>query len=246
MRQRQQHRRRSRQRRFATAAAAGLAVIAGGLGPLLGTGPQPGDHAPMAICAVDGTTLRADVDADGHLDEILYRKRAGAGSVVFRSGDHRTAVSVADARGFWPKLRGAPKEDMATRGAFGDFDGDGYLDLALFYSQDDVGDSPRDSMLVHEVHYGPLARDLTGPRTGTIRMGSPAFVFGVWVTDTDHDGRAELQVLQSSGDGVAVRHVGRQHGGGISVSDEEADTYAGADWPEAELGRIGFPVCAAR
>lgn len=199
----------------------------------------------MAICAVDGTTLRADVDADGHLDEIVYRKRAGAGSVVFRSGDHRTAVSVADARGFWPKLRGAPKEDMATRGAFGDFDGDGYLDLALFYSQDDVGDSPRDSMLVHEVHYGPLARDLTGSRTGTIRMGSPAFVFGVWVTDTDHDGRAELQVLQSSGDGVAVRHVGRQHDGGISVSDEEADTYAGADWPEAELGRIGFPACAA-
>lgn len=246
MRQRQQRRRRSRQRRFATAAAAGLAVIAGGLWPLLGAGPQPGDHAPMAICAVDGTTLRADVDADGRLDEILYRKGEGAGSVVFRGGDHRTTVSVGDARGFWRKLRGAPKEDMATRGAFGDFDGDGYLDLALFYSQGDEGDNQRHSMLAHEVHYGPLARDLTGDRTGTIRMRSPAFVFGVWVTDTDHDGRAELQVVQSSGDGVAVRHVGRQHGGGISVSDEETDTYAGAYWPDAELGRIDFPVCAAR
>ncbi|MEK8143787.1 hypothetical protein NKH18_22725 [Streptomyces sp. M10(2022)] len=152
---------------------------------------------------------------------------------------------MGDARGFWQKLRGVPKEDMATRGTFGDFDGDGYLDLALFYSQRDEGDMPRDSMLAHEVHYGPLARDLTSDRTGTIRMGSPAFVFGVWVTDTDRDGRVELQVLQSSGDGVAVRHVGRQSDSGISVSGEEADSYAGADWPETELAQADFRACAA-
>ncbi|MFE9779890.1 hypothetical protein ACFYPA_17195 [Streptomyces sp. NPDC005775] len=246
LRQRRERRQRTRRRRFATAAAAGLAVIAGGLWPLLGTGPQPGDHAPMAICASDRTTLRADVDADGQLDEVRYQDEAGAGSVVFRGDDGRTPVSVGEARGFWKKLRGVWKEDMATRGAFGDFDGDGYLDLALFYSQDDMGDSPRGNMLVHEVRYGPLARDLSSDRTGTIRMGSPAFVFGAWVTDTDHDGRAELQVLQSSGDGMAARHIGRQHSGGISVGDEEADFYAGADWPDAELGRLDFRACASR
>lgn len=245
LRERRQRRQRARRRRFATAAAAGLAVTTGGVWPLLGTGPQPGDHAPMAICASDSTTLRADVDADGQLDEIRYRGDEGAGSVVFRRDDDRTTVSVGEARGFWKKLRGALKEDMATRGTFGDFDGDGYLDLALFYSQDDVGDNPRDNMLVHEVRYGPLARDLSSDRTGTIRMGSPTFVFGAWVTDTDHDGRAELQVVQSGGDGTAARHTGRQQGGGISVSDEEADFYAGADWPEAELGRADFRACAA-
>lgn len=200
----------------------------------------------MAICASDGTTLRADVDADGQWDEIHYQDDEGAGSVVFRSGDDRISVGVGEARGFWKKLRGALKEDMVTRGAFGDFDGDGYLDLALFYSRRDAGDNPQDNMLVHEVHYGPLARDLGSHRTGAIRMGSPAFVHGAWVTDTDHDGRAELQVLQSGGDGTAARHSGRQQGGGISVSDGEADFYAGADWPEAELGRVGLRACAAR
>ncbi|MFD0024401.1 hypothetical protein [Streptomyces sp. NPDC058382] len=201
----------------------------------------------MAICAFGTTTLRADVDADGRLDEIRDLNRDGAGSVAFQRGDHRTAtVGVGAALGFWQKLRGAPKDGMATRGTFGDFDGDGYLDLALFYSQRDSGDSPRDNMLVHEVRHGPLARDLSSDRTATIRMGQSAFVFGVWVTDTDHDGRSELQVLQSAGDGMAARHIGRQSGSGISVSGEEADTYAGSDWPEAELGPLGFPVCAAR
>lgn len=243
MRQRQQRRRLSRRRRFATGAGAGLAVVVGGLWPLLGTGPEPGDHAPVSVCASDSSTLRADVDADGRLDEIRDQNRNAAGSVVFRSDEHRTTVGVGDARGFWQKLRGALKEDMATRAAFGDFDGDGYLDLALFYSQDDEGDSPRDSMLVHEVRYGPLARDLSSDRTGTIRIGTPAFVSGVWVTDTDHDGRSELQVLQSGGDGMVARHVGRQHGGGISVGGEE---FHGPDQPETELGRLAFPACAAR
>ncbi|WP_222724070.1 hypothetical protein [Streptomyces sp. OR43] len=243
LRERQRRRRRSRRRRFATGAGAGLAVLAGGLWPLLGAGPQPGGHAPLPICAADSTTLRADVDADGHLDEIRDQNRNASGSVVFRKDGDRTTVGVGDARGFWPKLRGALKEDMATRGAFGDFDGDGYLDLALFYSQDDEGDSPRDSMLVHEVRYGPLARDLSSDRTGTIRTGSPAFVSGVWVTDSDHDGRSELQVLQSGGDGMIARHIGRQDDGGVSVGGEE---FRGSDRPETELGRLAFRACAAR
>lgn len=246
LRRRRERRRRTRRRRFATAAAAALAVIAGGLWPLLGAGPQPGDHAPMTICASDSTTVRADVDADGQLDEIRYRDGEGAASVVFRRGDDRTSVSVGEARGFWKKLRGVWKEDMATRGALGDFDGDGYLDLALFYSQEDMGDSPRDNMLVHEVHYGPLARDLSSDRTGAIRMGSPAYVFGAWVTDTDHDGRAELQVIQSDGDGMASSHVGRQYSGGISVSEERSASYAGAEWPDAELRRADFRATECR
>ncbi|MFE9819545.1 hypothetical protein [Streptomyces sp. NPDC005773] len=243
LRERRQRRQRSRRRRLATAAAAGLAVLAGGLWPLLGSGPQPGGHAPMAICASDSTTLRADVDADGQLDEIRDQNRNASGSVVLRRDGHRTTVGVGDARGFWKRLRGALKEDMVTRGAFGDFDGDGYLDLALFHSQRDVGDSTRDGMLVHEVRYGPLARDLGSDRTGTIRTGSQAFVSGVWVTDTDRDGRSELQVLQSGGDGMIARHVGRQDDGGISVGGEE---FRGPDRPETELGRLAFPACAAR
>lgn len=239
-------RQRTRRRRLATATGAGLVVIAESIWLLLGTGPKPGDHAPMAICAVDNSTLRADVDADGQLDEIHDPYGDGTSSVVFQRDDHRTTVSVGDARGFWQKLRGASKEDMETRGTFGDFDGDGYLDLALFYSQRDEGDTPRDNMVVHEVHYGPLARDLSSDRTGTIRMKHSTFVYGVRATDTNHDGRAELQVFQSGGDGSVSRYIGRQYGGGVSVSHEETDFYGVSDWPELKLGWLDFGACADR
>ncbi|MEU8706054.1 hypothetical protein [Streptomyces sp. NPDC048565] len=230
-----------RRRRWGVAAAgSGLVVIAGGVWLMAGDVPGPGGHEPMAICAVDSGTLRADVDADGRLDEILDPDRDGTGSVVFRSGDDRTTVGVDTARGFWQKLRGMPRADMKTRGTFGDFDGDGYLDLALFYSQEDEGDSLRENMVAHEVHYGPLARDLSSDRTGTIRMPNSAFVSGVRATDADHDGRAELQVLQSTGDGVVVRRVGRQHDGGVSVSREESDSYGNGDWHGFKSGWLDF------
>ncbi|MER5555840.1 hypothetical protein ABT001_29935 [Streptomyces sp. NPDC002793] len=234
-----------RRRRLAAASGAGLVAIAFGTWLLLGIGPEPGGHAPMTICAVNSASLRADVDADGHLDEIHDQDRDGTGSVVFRRGDHRTTVGVGEARGFWQKLRGALKEDMETRGTFGDFDGDGYADLALFYSQDDVGDSPRDGMVVHEVRYGPLARDLSSERTATIRMPISTFVYGARATDTDHDGRAELQVFQSVGDGGVSRYVGRQEGGGVSVSPGEADFYGVPEWPASELGWLDFGACRA-
>lgn len=197
----------------------------------------------MTICATDRGTLRADVDADGHLDDVRDPARDGTGSVVFRRGGRRTTVGVGEARGFWQRLRGVPKQDMATRGTFGDFDGDGYLDLALFYSQRDDGDIPRDGMVVHEVHYGPLARDLSSGRTGTIRLDTSTFVYGVRATDSDHDGRAELQVFQSSGDGSVSRYVGRQDGGGVSVDGKERGFYGVPEWPGLGLGWLDFGVC---
>ncbi|MCX4509291.1 hypothetical protein OHA27_03030 [Streptomyces sp. NBC_01619] len=239
-------RQRTRRRRLATTTGAGLVVIAGGMWLLLGTGPKPGDHAPMVICALDRTILRADIDADGQLDEIHDQDRDGTSSVVFQRDDQRTTVSVGDARGLWQKLRGVPQEDMETRGTFGDFDGDGYLDLALFYSQRNKGDASRENMVVHEVRYGPLARDLSSDRTGTIRMRKSTFVYGVRATDSDHDGRAELQVFQSSGDGTVSRYIGRQDGGGVSVSHERTDFYGVADWPDLKLGWLDFGACAGR
>lgn len=235
-----------RRRKRATATGAGLVVIAGVAWLLLSIGPEPGDHAPMAICAVDSKSLRADVDADGQLDEIHDQDRNGTGSVVFHRDGHRTTVGVGDARSFWQKLRGAPLEDMETRGTFGDFDGDGYLDLALFYSQEDEGDTPRHNMVVHEVRYGPLARDLSSDRTGTIRVGVSAMVFAVRATDTDQDGRAELQVVQSGGDGTAYRNVGRQDGDGVSVSSEHTDSDGWSGWSGPKLGWLDFGACADR
>ncbi|MER5439865.1 hypothetical protein [Streptomyces sp. NPDC002790] len=165
----------------------------------------------------------------------------GVSSVVFSDGDK---ADVGDVRGTWAKLRGAILEDMTTRGSVGDFDGDGYVDLAVFYSQDGIGDSPREAMLVHEVHYGPLARDLTSERTGNIRIGSKTFVDGVRASDQDHDGRAELLIVQSMGDGTSEMRTGVQKDGGISVadkvSDEQTDSTTEGSWPHNAHGWRDF------
>ncbi|MPY34698.1 hypothetical protein FNH09_26705 [Streptomyces adustus] len=225
---------RTRRQRRATA----LVVLAGGIWLQQAIEPVPGDHAPMAICSADGSTLRADVDADGHLDEI----NKSTGSVVFQRDDHR---SVDDAVGFWQMLGGLWK-DMKTRGAFGDFDGDGYLDLAVFYSQENTGDEPEDNMVVHEVRYGPLARDLSSGRIGTIRMWSSSFVYEARAIDANHDGRAELEVFQSGGDGAVYSVIGRQDRGGVSVSREETGQYGEWDFPSYDPDALGYGACADR
>ena len=249
---------RSRRERLVRGLVRALAVVLVLAGAAWGVSaafaPQgPGDHAPMAICTtLDISVMRADVDGDGHLDEINDPDHDGVTSVVFSDGDK---ADVGDARGTWAKLRGITLDDMATRGTIGDFDGDGHVDLALFYSQADIGDSPRDAMLVHEVHYGPLARDLTSERIGNIRIRSKTFVDGVRASDQDHDGRAELQILQSTGDGTSGLRTGVQKDGGISVdakrSDKQSDkqykeetrfTNAGR-WPPTAHGWQDFKDC---
>ncbi|MEB3962661.1 hypothetical protein OKJ48_20750 [Streptomyces kunmingensis] len=235
-------RRRERRRRYTAIASAALAVI-GVVGWQLSVmGPKPGSHAPMEICALNNTTLRADVDADGHQDEIYDKTREGDPLVVFKGGD---TVRVEKARGRWQKFRGLWSDDMETRGTFGDFDGDGYVDLALFYSQHDTGDSPEDNMITHEVHYGPLATDLSSARTGTIRMPYGSFVSGVRATDVNHDGRAELQIFQSTGDGTEGHYVGRQDGDGISaaVFDQESGGYTTGGWHRLKLDWLDLGTC---
>ncbi|WP_245979444.1 hypothetical protein [Streptomyces diacarni] len=200
-------------------------------------GPEPGSHAPMEICALNNTTLRAD----GHQDEIYDKTREGDPLVTFGGGD---TVRVEKARGRWQKFRGVWSDEMETRGTFGDFDGDGYIDLALFYSQHDTGDSPADNMITHEVHYGPLATDLSSARTGTIRMSYGSFVSGVRATDVNHDGRAELHIFQSTGDGTERHYVGRQDGDDISAGlDQAIGGYTTGGWHRLKLGWLDLGTC---
>ncbi|NYV78050.1 hypothetical protein, partial [Streptomyces sp. UH6] len=189
----------------------------------------------------DGRAAVLFADAGGEGDG-----EGGEGDGAGGQGGGYTRVTVDEARGLWQKLRGALREGMATRGTFGDFDGDGYLDLALFSSRRDSGDSTNSVMPAHEVRYGPLARDLSGSRTGPIRMPSRSFVEGVRTADADHDGRAELQVFQSGGDGTLSRYVGRQEDGGVSVSRREVAGYAGDDdWRLPATGWRDFGVCGS-
>jgi hypothetical protein len=191
-----------------------------------------------------GISLIADVNADGQLDEIHDRNRNGQATVVFGRAGDRTEVKVGEARSLWQKIRSSLVPDMETRGAFGDFDGDGYLDLALFHSQEDDGDTPRHNLHVHEVHYGPLARDLSGSRTGTVRIKGEGFVYAVRATDENHDRRAELQVFQSVGDGGIAQYVGRQERGGVTLSEDPVDFYGLGDLDDLQSGWRDFGICA--
>ncbi|MFE0370192.1 FG-GAP repeat domain-containing protein [Streptomyces tendae] len=229
-------------RRLVIGAGAALAAVATTLA--LCSGPEPGDHAPTVVCSDTGnTSLTADVDADGRLDEIHDPDRSGEGSVLFSRADDRVEVGVGEALGVWQKARGLLTSDLETRGTFGDFDGDGYLDLALFRSQEDSGDSPRSNLLVHEVRYGPLARDLSGSRSGTVRVRVSFFVAAVRATDEDRDGRAELHVFQSAGDGGYTEYVGRQEDGGLTLSEAGTGYYGHGDWDELQPGWSDFGTC---
>lgn len=228
--------------RLVIGAGAALTVVATTVA--LCSGPEPGDHAPTVVCSDTGnTSLTADVDADGRLDEIRDPDRSGQGSVLFGRADERVEVGVGEALGVWQKARGLLTSDLETRGTFGDFDGDGYLDLALFRSQEDSGDSPRSNLLVHEVRYGPLARDLSGSRSGTIRVRVSFFVAAVRATDEDQDGRAELHVFQSAGDGGYTEYVGRQQDGGLTLSEAGTGYYGKGDWDELQPGWSDFGTC---
>ncbi|MFE1585333.1 hypothetical protein ACFW6Q_06510 [Streptomyces sp. NPDC058737] len=229
-------------RRFVIGTGAALAAVATTL--VLSSGPEPGDHAPTVVCSdTDNSSLTADVDADGRLDAIHDPDRSGQGSVLFSRAGDRVEVGVGEALGVWQKVRGLMTSDLETRGTFGDFDGDGYLDLALFRSQQDIGDSPRSNLLVHEVRYGPLARDLSGSRSGTIRVQVSFFVAAVRATDQDQDGRAELHVFQSAGDGGYVEYVGRQQDGGLTLSAADTGYYERGDWDDLQPGWSDFGTC---
>lgn len=229
-------------RRLVIGTGAALAAVATTLA--LCSGPEPGDHAPAVVCSdTDNTSLTADVDADGRLDEIHDPDRSGKGSVLFSRADDRIEVGVGEALGVWQKVRGLLTSDLETRGTFGDFDGDGYLDLALFRSREDIGDNPRSNLLVHEVRYGPLARDLSGSRSGTIRVEVSFFVAAVRATDEDQDGRAELHVFQSAGDGGYREYIGRQKDGGVPLSEADTGYYGHGDWDELQRGWSDFGTC---
>ncbi|MDI6520337.1 hypothetical protein QMA61_29605 [Streptomyces coelicoflavus] len=198
----------------------------------------------MVCSDADGTTLTADIDADGYLDEVRDPGRSGDATVVFSKATTASEVSVGEGRTRWQKAWSALFPDMETRGAFGDFDDDGYVDVALFHSQEDEGDHNRDNVTVHEVRHGPLARDLSGGRTTDIRMRGGGFVYAARATDENGDGRAELHVFQSSGDGAVQQYTGRYEGEGVILSPAEGGFYGRSDVDELELGWQYFGICA--
>ncbi|MEU5834354.1 VCBS repeat-containing protein [Streptomyces diacarni] len=175
-----------------------------------------GDHSPVPACAdADGTVLYADIDADGLRDKISDPGREGEHlSVTFGGPRSGSPVTASEARTWYQTLYTSRFDGARTMGTVGDFDGDGYPDLVLLSSLPDQGDIPQESMPIHEVRYGPLARDLRSSRTHKLSM-PPGEVYGMRAGDIDGDGRDELSVWSSSGDGMISPRVAEQNGEGV-------------------------------
>ncbi len=204
--------------------------------------PGPGDHGPLPVCAnSEGTVLHADVNGDGHLDEVRDPDREGV--ITVEGGGDSWEADLDDALA---RLGYAGSEDpeREARGTLGDFDGDGYVDLALFFAAPHLGDDPVEDMPVHEVHFGPLAQDLTSERVGPLRIDFKGFVYGVRAADPDGDGRAELQVFQTEGDGAVDHHVGHYRDDGVTVDGESVDSHDRSSWQGTERGWGDFEVCS--
>ena len=196
-----------------------------------------------ASAAVAGAAMPYDFDGDGYADltvgvpfeDLRGVKNAGAVQVLFGSPAGPTARDQAWHQGS-KGVKGAPErgDRFGSVLASGDFDADGYADLAVGIPNEDVG-SVRDAGVVQVLYGGP--RGLTA-RDQVWHPGKPGVPgrneaynnFGAKLAsgDFDADGYADLVV----GSPVVVLRGGR---GGLSAS-------AAQSWRRSPGDILGQPA----
>ncbi|MZD05254.1 VCBS repeat-containing protein [Streptomyces sp. SID5785] len=208
-------------RTSAALAAFASAVLLAGCGG--GSSDDTAGAAAERPCATDGgTVLRADVDGDGRTDTVTDPGRDSS----------RTTVAFHDGPTVKPGAVRAPK-GLQSAVTFGDFDGDGHLDMAVAAGTPDAVDDPAgDAQKVHEVVWGPLGQDLKGEEVSSIKLAGNLFVYRLRASDTDHDGTAELSVFQTQGDGQVARFPTVFHGRDADAGRNGDNAYDLPHWPE--------------
>jgi FG-GAP repeat len=116
--------------------------------------PMAGAHRPLSPGAADGTGAMADFNGDGFADlaigvpqeEVATEQWAGAVNILHGSASGLSATAVPDQ--VWsqnsPSVNDIP-EEFDTFGwslAVGDFNGDGWSDLAIGIEEEAVGSAP--------------------------------------------------------------------------------------------------------
>ena len=202
--------------------------------------PVPSSPAPAAPCLDSEGRLAADVDADGRLDHVTGFDGAGAGLRIFFGGrsDPRTPRDLLGERG---------SEEDEVMAAVADFDGDGWLDLAIASTGPVRGDDPVPSP-VTELRPGPFSDRGVGQRTVELDLRT---TFGLRVVDYNGDEHPDLASFVYAGDGVyEVDGLLGGVGDGLSGRDPELlDHDAWEGGPEEELppqamGRF-YSVCTS-
>jgi hypothetical protein len=211
---------------------------------------NPGRQQP--ICASsDGRTLYADVDGDGVVDEVHDSKERDGRTVVTFEGPGNNQVrhsvwSLVTTEAERKKAHASPEEGF--RAAFGDFDDDGRVDMAVTYTARDTSDSPVDSASMHEVRWGPLGRDLKGKSRGSIRMSHGYYIDGLRAVagnqQPPNPASARLLIHQTTGDGVFETYQGQTLGHDLVVPDEPLPRWR-QEFAEQKDGWTDLGECPA-
>jgi hypothetical protein len=192
------------------------------------------------------TATWADYDGDGLMDVFI----AQIDGLYHNNGDG-TFTDVTDAAGI------IHNSDDVQAGAWGDYDNDGYPDLYVTRGVDPGGGADDDgaggsqvpdvsqipSILYHNNGDGTFT-DVT-TQTGTDNVGG---ALGVTWVDYDNDGKLDLYIVNTLGQGVLNR-LFRNNGDG-TFTDVAAQAGVGAKLPEdgrgsdasfADYDNDGFP-----
>lgn len=206
------------------AAGLGLALTGCGAPP-----PEPSGPSAFPPCWDSAGRLIADVDNDGHLDRITGTEGTGTDLAISFGGES----GFAEPRTPGDLLGSSRQGDEQVVAAVADFDGDGWLDLAIAATTTSGGDDPTPPR-VAELRLGPFSDRGSGQRTAELDLGTTS---GLRVVDFDDDEHPDLASYYYEGDGVYG--TGGLLGGVEGGLSDKVERFSDIDDPGYNLPRIG-------
>ncbi|MYQ56787.1 VCBS repeat-containing protein [Streptomyces sp. SID4926] len=194
------------------------------------------DAVKHPCASADGTVLHADIDGDGRADTVTDSGR----------DSHEVRVTFGGGKTLAPNDLAPKGEEIGSASTFGDFDGDGHIDMALVAGAQDDSDDPLERTgRVQQIRFGPLHHDLSGEATERIRFREDLFNEGLRASDTNHDKTAELSVFQTGGDGQVNRLPVRMSDRTPTAGEQPlSEGYDKAHWfKRYEPGWADFGTC---
>ncbi len=178
-----------------------------------------------ALAGLSGYSIAAaDYDADGDLDVLVtgnprdrLLQNDGAGNFTDVSSTAGVSGPTSDANGNGSKI-----------GAWGDFDNDGWMDIAVVSTQFSGGSQPENGYLLHNEGNGTFADITSTPGFQISDSGNPCAL--IW-SDFDNDGDQDLLSFNDRGNSSTNRTLLRNDGGAAFT-----DITQTAGWENAPAG----------
>ncbi|NYH55146.1 hypothetical protein HNR06_004735 [Nocardiopsis arvandica] len=166
---------------------------------------------------------------DGHLDRITGTEGTGTDLGISFGGES----GFAEPRTPGDLLGSSREGDEQVTAAVADFDGDGWLDLAIAAAAPVRGDDPVPPR-VAELRLGPFSDRGAGQRTDELDLGTTS---GLRVVDFDDDEHPDLASYYYDGDGVYG--MGALLGGVEDGLSDQVERFSDFDFPGYNLGPRG-------